>query len=116
MSDKYYLIGENRTQPSKLETQKGDARKVELDCSRWSELNGTVTTATWSVEDGQAAISSEALSSNVATAIITTSEIDRAMIKVLITDGTHSRAWYLLVKTDDPSVLAKDDYGLVANL
>ena len=87
---KFYLMDETRQQIRRVLRFKGDIKSISVDCSSWADDNGTVTTATWSLESGQASIGTEALASNVASIILTTSEAGTSMIKLVITDGTHS--------------------------
>jgi|TARA_Y100000296_G_scaffold38168_1_gene44186 pantothenate kinase len=110
---KFYLLDETRQQVRRILQFKGDVKAISVDCSPWADDNGTVTTATWSVESGSVSIGTEALASNVASAILTTSESGSSSVKLVITDGTHSEAVYFKVKCKDPQVAtAVPDYNL----
>ena len=111
---KFYLMDETRSQVRQVLRFKGDMKKLSVDASSWADDNGTVSSAVWSVESGSVSIGTEALSSNVASIILTTSVADKAMIKLVITDGTHSEALYIRIVTKDPTVTARiPDYGML---
>ena len=114
MAKNYYITTESREQIRSLLAMKGDDQAVQLDFSPWAEDNSNVSSATWEVEYGDAAVDGESLSSNVASARITTSDSGRSLIKVTATDGTHSKVTYLLVHAKDPSITTyASDYGMV---
>lgn len=108
-------MDETRQQIRQVLRMKGDIKKISVDCNSWKDDNGTVTTATWTVESGTVSIGTEALSSNVASMILTTSTAGKSMIKLVITDGTHSEALYIRIVTKDPNIVSNvPDYGLQA--
>ena len=111
----FYLGSKTRQQIRQVLQFKGDAKALSVDCSPWKDDNGTVSTATWSVESGSASISSEALTSNVASCLLTTSSPGTSMIKLVVTDGTHSEAIYIKCKCKDPQTAfdVATDYGFV---
>lgn len=93
---------------------KGNAETIRFDWSSWAEDNGvTLTGVTWSVESGNAAVSSTSLASNVATGTITVSETGRSLIKLTATDGTLIDVQYLEIKGWEPNRYV-DDYGMCA--
>ena len=106
----YTITDETRQPVKQLLTMKGDARTVTVNCAPWSDDNSAVTTATWSVESGQATISSESLASNVATAIITTATEGTSMLKLKITDGTNTKSIYIRSVCKDPKAEPISDY------
>jgi len=114
MSKTYYVTTETRQQLRTLLAMIGDDQTVNFDASSWASDNSDVTTATWSVESGQASIDGESLSANVATARITTSQSGKSMIKLILTDGTNTKVEFLSVHAKDPhQALPTSDYGLV---
>lgn len=108
----FYIDSNNRQQVRRVLQFKGDARQHSFDFGPWADDNGTVTTATWTVESGQATISGKTLASNVASAIITTPEADNGMITLSVTDGTHTKVVYIRYRCKDPQAVITDDYGL----
>ena len=71
------------TPPAQYE---GDALKLTVDVRTEAVAQGTsVSSAAWTVEDGDASVSGEALASNVATALITTTNDGISKINVVIT-------------------------------
>ena len=111
----FYITDQNRQQVRQRLQFKGDVKSLSVDFNPWADDNGTVTSVTWSVESGNATIGTEALSSNVASSIITTSESGNSMIKLVATDGTHSEAVYIKVLTKDPQSIysVTTDYGFI---
>lgn len=90
---------------------KGDKRKYSFDFSPWAEDNNTISAVTWTVESGSATISAEALSSNVATALITVADTGRSIIKIAADTGTEQYIVWLNVFVRDPSYEYVNDYG-----
>jgi len=109
---KFYLMDEARQQVRQVLRFKGDIKSLSVDCSSWADDNGTVTTATWTVESGSLTIGTKALASNVASCILTTSTAGASMVKLVVTDGTHSEAMYIRVLVKDPQTATIPDYGL----
>jgi hypothetical protein len=89
------------------------ADTFSFDFSPWAEDNNAVSSATWSVESGQASVSGESLASNVASALITTSESGKSLIKLTADTGTEIYVVWLSLKAYEPE-LQSDDYGLCA--
>jgi len=91
-------------------TFKGAAVTYSFDFAPWAEDNSTVTSVSWSVESGDASISGATLTGTMASALVTTPEAGRSVIKITATTGTEKYVAYL-------DVLAKDlqcpvsDYG-----
>lgn len=113
MSD-FFVTSKQRQEIRQRAQYKGDVKALSVDFSPWAEDNSDVSTVTWSVESGNAAISSETLTSNVASALITTSEAGHSMIKLLATDGTHTEAVYIHIRARDPQAVGTiPDYDLV---
>ena len=106
----YYLRDNDRQDVRQTSVMKGDVLPVSIDAAPWAEDNGAVTGATWSVESGNAAISGEALASNIASAVLTTSESGPSLIKVLLAGATHTKRFNLRVYAKDPEQRS-NDYG-----
>lgn len=106
----YYIRQNDRQQVRTLRTAKGSVEPVTLDFSPWAEDNGNVTTVTWTVDSGNAAVSGEALTSNVASAVVTTADAGQSMLIVKGTGATHAKPIYVRVVARDPGVLVYD-YG-----
>ena len=110
----FYVTEKNRQQPRQLTQFRGDVKAHSIDFSPWAEDNGTVTAVTWTVESGEGSIGGEALSSNVASIRLTTSEAGMSMIKASATEGTHTEVVYIKIRCRDPHALsAVPDYGLL---
>lgn len=110
---KSYVVTANRSrQIERMLAFKDGAENVEFDFSPWVDDNATVTAVTWTVQYGQASVSSEALASNVASALITTSEAGASLIRLKATGGNNIYTAYLYVFCKDPQAIVQDDYGL----
>jgi len=92
---------------------KGEAETIKFDLKPLEEDIGTVNSVTWTVKSGQAAVSGESLSSSIASALITVSEVGRSRIEVQFTDGTEIAVRTLFIRAREPQTTANDDYGLV---
>ena len=109
----FYVMDKTRQQVRQWLQFKGDIKSLSVDCNSWADDNGAVTTATWSVENsGQASISGQTLVDNVASALITTTEAGWSMLKLVVTDGTHTEAIYIKCRAKDPQTYTSDDYGM----
>lgn len=83
---------------------KGEAFNYSVD---WNVFTGrfstTVSSVVWSVDSGTATISSEALASGVASALITTNSVGCAMIKLVATMAdSQVDIHFFKVSVDDP--------------
>lgn len=116
MATRFSITTQERQRLFTLPAYKGDEQGIELDFSPWASDNAAVSAVTWTVEFGQASIEGEGLDTEtgIASARITTSEAGQSMIKVSVTDGTHTKIVYIRVVAKDPCapVLASD-YGMV---
>ena len=110
----FYIDSANRQQVIRILQFKGEARTHTFDFGAWADDNAAVTTATWTVQSGQGTLSSKTLSSNVASAILTTSEADNGMITLSVTDGTRTKVVYIRYRVKDPQAVITSDYGLVS--
>ncbi len=89
----------------------GEAKIYSVDGTAVAAQKSTsVSTADWSVESGSAAVSGEALSSNVATALITTANEGCSVIKIksALADGQIINT-YLKINTKEPDCSGDSD-------
>ena len=107
----YVITTENNPQIFKDANNKGAAIAYSFDFSPWSEDNSAITTATWTIKSGQAAITNETLSSNVASALITLDEIGSTLIEVKADTGTEIYVTFLDILARDQNRIV-NDYGL----
>ena len=113
MATDFTITSENNPQLFRDTTSKGDAVSYSFDFTPWEEDNNTITSATWTVEVGQAVISNETLTSGILTALITTSESGGSLIKLVATTGTQIKSIWLDILAQDFKVLqAGNDYNL----
>ena len=89
---------------------KSGVETVQFDFSPWADDNGSVSAVTWEVKSGNAAVSGEALASNVATAQITTADQGFSMIKLSAVGTTDTKVIHLRIVAKDPYQQA-NDYG-----
>lgn len=101
-----YIVKNHRPKLVEERLNIGNVEAITIDYNGW----GTPTSATWTVEDGQATIGGQALASNVATANITVSEEGKSLIKIVTTDGTNTVTLFLKLKAIDETKVY--DYGL----
>lgn len=68
------------------ETNEGDVTEIRIDWSAVADVEGTsVSSVAWSVDAGNASVSSTALASNVASALLTTTDRARSRTKITAT-------------------------------
>jgi len=106
----FFVTNEQRIQVRDIIHFAGDIKKHTVDFNMWVDDNAAVTGVTWTVESGSASITSESLSSNVATIVLTTDQSSISMLKAVATDGTHSESVYIRVRAKDPQAEIEDDY------
>lgn len=106
----FYLNNNRNREVEKVLAFEGQAQVVQFELGAWEDVNGTVTSATWTLKSGSAGISGESLSSSVASALITTSQSGRSMIKVELTAGSNTEVVHFEVFAKDPEVVT-EDYG-----
>ena len=111
MAENFTITAENNRKIFRDTAFKGEAKTYSFNLSPWAEENSTVTTATWSIETGNASVSGQALTSNVASALVTFGEEGGNLIKVTADSGTEIYIIYLDVLVKDPK-RQTDDYGL----
>jgi len=111
MSKNIYVTARQKTSKFYDLVTIGDARTYKIDLSAWADDNNTITSVTWSVSKGQAVISGESLSSNVATALITNTQQGRSLIKVEASTGSEKVVIWLDIISKDPSYEYFGDYS-----
>lgn len=92
----------------------GDAIRYQFDCTAWQEDNANITSATWTVEYGQAAISGQAVSSGVVSALVTFSQAGKSLISILLStaSGEKKKIWLLVLAKDKTEFRSGNDgYG-----
>jgi hypothetical protein len=110
MATKYKITAEQNTERQTLRAKKDEAISFEIDFSPWAEDNDDVSTVTWTVRSGYAESSNTALSSNVASGLVTLSECGRSMIEVKATTASNQvKIVHIETLATDPSL--QDDYG-----
>lgn len=89
-----------------------DAKTYQIDFSAWADDNHNISSVVWSTESGDAAISGEALSSNVASALITFGSVGKNLIKVKgTTASSEVYVVWIEILAKDPTLDFVDDYG-----
>jgi hypothetical protein len=112
MTTRYFITSENNIEVLKGTGMKGQVEEYSFDFTQWAEDNDDVDAVTWTVEKGDATVSSTLVTSNVATGLVTMSAEGGNMIKLLASTGDGMKRVVkldLLVK--DPQQ-ETDDYEL----
>ena len=112
MAKEYTVTANNNPRVFRDVGIKGGAKTYQIDFSAWADDNNDLSTVTWSLESGSASISSISLSSNIASALVTFSDVGRSLIKILADSGTEIYVAYIDVVVKDPTYEYVDDYGL----
>ena len=112
MSVSFTLTSKTRVDSFKDTVSIGDAVTYEFDCTPWQEDNNTISSATWTVESGNASISGQSLVSGVASALITFSQAGKALISLLLTTATEKKKIWLEIRCKDLQAPLGDDYGI----
>lgn len=81
----------------------GSVKPVIVDLSAWADDNGALTSATWSVQSGQASLSSASRTNNVCTVTVTTSSPGTSMLRLVAASTTNSEAVYVKVSAIEPT-------------
>lgn len=111
MSVDFYITARNNPMIFKANAVKGGAIDYTFDFSPWAEEHETVSTVTWTVKNGQAAVSGQTLASNVAQALVTTSEAGGSLIEIKAAGSTETFITHLDILAKDPNRNVSD-YGL----
>lgn len=112
MSTDFVVTARNNPNIFVDNVSKGDAVTYQFDFTPWQEDNSNITSVTWTVESGQAAVSGQALASGVASALLTFSEAGRNIISVLATTATQKKKVWLDVISRDQDLIV-NDYGVL---
>ncbi len=114
MARRFYITTQTRQQRLDVLAMEGDDQTIEIDFSAWAEDNAEVTSATWSLLQGNASIDGQDLSDNVASARITTNTEGKSLIKLSATTGTVTKTVYLRIVAKDPKEpCGVCDYGVL---
>lgn len=90
---------------------KGEAETLRVDFSPWQEdVNQTINSVTWEVVSGNATISNQALSSNIASALVTTTDTGHSLIKVTADTSQDDAVEYIELLAKEPNVNLEPDY------
>lgn len=112
MATNFVVTSSNNPQIFKDVGFKDGAILYSFDFTPWQDDNGTVTSVTWTVMAGSATVSSAALTSGVATALVTFGSPGGTLIQVkAVTASSGTYIAYLDVLAKDPNI-PTNDYGL----
>lgn len=113
MATEFTLTAENNPEIFRDIAMKDGKKTYSFDFKPWAEENHDITTVTWTVKAGQAAVSGQALASNVATALVTFSQEGGNLIQIKgATASNEVYIAYLDVLAKDPQAATVNDYGL----
>lgn len=108
----FTITAQNNIQPFTDIAYKGAAKTYSFDFNPWAEDNHDVTSVTWDVQSGQAAISGQALVANVASALVTFAEEGGNLIKITATTSAEKYVVYLDVPVKDLLLATELDGGV----
>ena len=103
MAKNFYVTAKDNYDVAHDDFNINSKRTYSFDFSAWAEDNNNVASATWTVKRGQAAITGQALASNVATAQIEGTEEGKSIIEILADTGTEKYSAYLNLYVRDPN-------------
>lgn len=106
----FTLNAEERQPVRTVRVLDGDTEKLQIDASPLADDLGPFTTATASVESGNASVSGEALASNVYTANLTAGDRGFSQIKVTFSNATYTRAFWVKILAQEV-IGVTYDYG-----
>ena len=113
MASEFTLTAENNPEIFRDVAMKDGKKTYSFDFGPWAEDNHDITAVTWTVKAGQAAVSGQALTSNVATALVTFSQSGGSLIQVKAeTASNEVYVAYLDVMAKDPEAAYNNDYGM----
>lgn len=93
---------------------KDNAEIYKFDFSSWSDDNDPVTNVLWTLEGGQATISSISFTDQIASALITFTEAGKQLISIKASTAAGSvRKLWLEIYVKDVKFM-NDDYGMEA--
>lgn len=114
MATEFYVTAENNPLKHFDVVNKGDAVTYSFDFRPWQEDNSNISSVTWTVEAGNAAVSGASQSSGLATALVTFSDAGKSLISILATTSSQKKKVYLEVLAKDQLLASTDDYGFIA--
>lgn len=88
----------------------GDIVTYSIDCSAWEDDNSTISSATWTVEAGNASVSNQSVLDGVLSALVNFTECGKVLISILVTTATQKKKIWLEAYVKDLNRLT-DDYG-----
>ena len=112
MTVEFTLATKTKVDAFKGSASIGGTIKYQFDCTPWQDDNDTITAATWT-NDGSsgATISSQTLTSGVASALVSFSQAGITSLKITLTTATRTKVIWLQIKVVDRSRGAPgDDY------
>jgi hypothetical protein len=112
MSTSFTLPAKTHFDTFKDNVSIGDIVTYEIDCSPWEDDNSTITSATWTVESGQASISGQSVTDGVVSANVTFSQSGKTLISVLLVTAVQKKKFWIQVLSKDLQQGTTDDYGL----
>ena len=102
-SNRVVLFGKNDRR-RQFRQNVGDVIGYGVDVTRLNEsLGEVVSSATWSVDNGSAAVSNVTLTELRTTALVSTSSQGKVRIKVTLTGATQTSVQYIRINVYDPS-------------
>jgi len=112
MAENYTLRASNNPDVIRDTALINSAKTFSFNVSPWQENNNTVTSVTWTLKSGQAAITGAALAANVASALLTFGEAGRSKVQVKFTTTVETFVIYLDILVKDPNAGIVEDYGI----
>lgn len=103
-------VFENQTS-YKSKVKINEVRKYEVDFTAWAEDHADILTVTWTQKRGSVSIDSEALVSDVATAILTFTSLGRSLIEIKAVTSAETKIVFLDLWVDDISLDFVNDYS-----
>ncbi len=112
MPTTFIVVSENNLQAFNDVSFEDATITYQFDFSPWAEDNNTVTSVVWSVEQGDATISNESLTSNVAEAQVNFPSNGGSSIKLVADTGTEKYVVWLNITAKSPRNPV-NDFGLL---
>jgi hypothetical protein len=109
MAKKFTLSAERAATHFTTRTNKSDASTYSFDLNAVADEDGAVTAVLWAVKSGNAAVSNEALASNIASATVTVADEGKSMIELTVTMASRTLIIWLTIIADDNVFI--DDYA-----
>lgn len=112
MANEFTVLAEDHTQSFSDRVIKGSKVKYSFDFKPWAEDTANVSTVEWTVKSGDASISDEQLSNNIATSFLTFSDTGKTRVEIKATSepGDILVAFLTILSTDPSEIEAFEDY------